>query len=144
MKLFTIGFTHTSAEAFFTALKNAKVRRLIDIRLRNRSQLAGFTKSSDLAYFLKEIVGIDYEHRPEWAPTAAILESYRKKRMDWPEYERRFHALMKERGIERQVRAEEIDHACLLCSEALPTQCHRRLVAEYLQDAFPLLSLCHL
>jgi uncharacterized protein (DUF488 family) len=144
MKLFTIGFTHKSAEVFFTALKDAKVKRLIDIRLKNRSQLSGFAKSPDLAYFLREIGGIDYEHWPEWAPTAAILDGYRKKRMDWPEYERRFRALMKERGIERQVCAAELDHACLLCSEALPAQCHRRLVAEYLQDAYPSMSLCHL
>jgi uncharacterized protein (DUF488 family) len=135
MKIFTIGFTKKSAETFFTSLQKTGVRRLIDVRLNNVSQLAGFTKRGDLRYFSKAICGIEYVHLPDLAPTAAILDPYKKqKNGDWPLYERQFLDLMRDRHIEEAVSRDLIDGGCLLCSEEKPHHCHRRLVAEYLKD----------
>jgi uncharacterized protein (DUF488 family) len=134
MKIFTIGFTKKSAETFFTRLKNAAVTRLVDVRLNNVSQLAGFTKKDDLRYFTRAICNIEYIHLPELAPTADILDAYRKqKNGDWELYERRFLDLMRSRQIEK-TRRDILDRGCLLCSEEKPLHCHRRLVAEYLKE----------
>ncbi len=133
MKIFTIGFTRKSAETFFTRLTEARVRRLVDVRLNNVSQLAGFAKKEDLRYFMKAICGIEYVHLPELAPTADILDPYKKSRNgDWSLYERQFLDLMQARHIENTPR-EILDGGCLLCSEEKPEHCHRRLVAEYLK-----------
>jgi uncharacterized protein (DUF488 family) len=135
MKLFTIGFTKKSAETFFTRLKNAGVKRLVDVRLNNVSQLAGFTKKDDLRYFTKAICNIEYVHLPELAPTADILNAYKKaKNGDWQLYERQFLELIRARHIEDTTPRELLDGGCLLCSEEKPDHCHRRLVAEYLKD----------
>jgi uncharacterized protein (DUF488 family) len=117
---------------------------VIDVRLNNTSHLAGFTKKQDLAYFLRAIGRIDYVHRPDWAPTAGILDDYKNKTIGWDEYERRFCALIRDRRIEQSVDAGLLDTACLLCSEPKPDRCHRRLVAEYLQKFFAGLTVCHL
>ena len=135
MRIFTIGFTKKSAETFFTRINNAGVKRLIDVRLNNVSQLAGFTKKEDLKFFTKSICNIDYLHLPELAPTSEILDPYKKaKDGDWPLYERLFLELMRARRIESTVSREILDGACLLCSEEKPLHCHRRLVAEYLKE----------
>ena len=144
VRLLTIGFTKKTAREFFTRLREAGVRRVVDIRLGNASQLAGFTKKDDLAFFLREIGGIDYVHRPDLAPTEEILAAYKKKVIGWPEYESRFNALMAERRAETLVSPQEMDLACLLCSEPTPAKCHRRLVAEYLRRAWPNLTVTHL
>jgi uncharacterized protein (DUF488 family) len=134
VKIFTIGFTKKSAETFFKRLKDAGVRRLIDVRLNNVSQLAGFTKKDDLRFFTKAICNIDYVHLPQLAPTAGILDPYKKaKNGDWQLYERQFLDLMRSRRIETTPR-EILDGGCLLCSEEKPHHCHRRLVAEYLKE----------
>jgi uncharacterized protein (DUF488 family) len=135
MKIFTIGFTKKSAETFFTRLKNVGVKRLVDVRLNNVSQLAGFTKKDDLRYFTKAICNIDYVHLLELAPTADILDPYKKaKNGDWSLYERQFIELMRSRHIESTISREVLDRGCLLCSEEKPHHCHRRLVAEYLKE----------
>jgi uncharacterized protein (DUF488 family) len=135
MKIFTIGFTKKSAEVFFTRLKSAGVKRLVDVRLNNVSQLAGFTKRDDLRYFTKAICNIDYVHLPELAPTVEILDPYKKaKNGDWALYERQFLDLMRSRHIESTVSRDVLDGGCLLCSEEKPHHCHRRLVAEYLKE----------
>lgn len=145
MKIFTIGFTKKSAETFFTRLKQAGVKRLIDVRLNNVSQLAGFTKRDDLRYFTKAICNIDYAHLPELAPTADILATYKKgKNGDWALYERQFLDLMQSRHIETTVSRDALDGACLLCSEEKPYQCHRRLVAEYLKEHWRDVEIEHL
>ena len=143
-KLFTIGFTKKSAEAFFTTLRTAGVKRLIDVRLNNVSQLAGFAKRDDLAYFLKAICDCDYRHEPLLAPTKEILDGYKKKQMDWVEYETRFVKLLEERQAHRLVTGEELKVGCLLCSEPTPGRCHRRLVAEYFTRNFDDLEIYHL
>ena len=144
MKLFTIGFTKKSAETFFTILKTAGAARLVDVRLNNVSQLAGFTKRDDLRYFTKAICGIDYVHLPVLAPTQDILDAFKKHKGDWGLYERQFLDLMRARQIERQVAPELMDRACLLCSEETPEHCHRRLVAEYLRHHWGEVEIEHL
>ena len=130
----TIGFTKTTAEGFFERLLKSGVKRVVDVRLHNTSQLAGFAKSDDLAYFLKKIGGIEYAHQPLLAPTDAMLKAYKKEKGDWDAYEARFMALMAQRQIENRLRPEMLEGTCLLCSEATPHHCHRRLVCEYLNE----------
>ena len=144
VSLFTMGFAGKSAEDFFSELRKAGVRRLVDVRLNNVSQLAGFTKKRDLQFFLRELAGIAYIHRPELAPTKDILNDYKKKRIDWAEYERRFNQLMEQRQPEDQLTAAEFDSACLLCSEPKAETCHRRLVAEYLARKWGNVDIQHL
>ena len=143
--IFTIGFTGTTAEDFFERLKRAGVKRLIDVRLNNVSQLAGFTKKNDLAYFLRVIGNIEYAHFEDLAPTKDILDSFKKeKQMDWADYERRFNALLEQRKPETRHRPQEFDQGCLLCSEATPENCHRRLVAEHLRRRWGNVEIRHL
>jgi uncharacterized protein (DUF488 family) len=133
-EVFTIGFTQSSAEHFFNRLASAGVRKVIDVRVRNTSQLAGFAKSGDLAWFLHELRGIAYEHAPSLAPTAEMLKWYRAVKGRWDTYARQFGRLMAEREIERTFRPEALADVCLLCSEPTPHLCHRRLVCEYLNE----------
>lgn len=142
--IYTIGFTKKSAEEFFGLLRNAGVKMVVDIRLKNESQLAGFTKKDDLAFFLKSLAGICYVHRPELAPSAEILTDYKKKTIKWDEYERRFRELMQERKAETGVERVNMDKACLLCSEPKADKCHRRLVAEYLKSKWNNVGIHHL
>ncbi len=144
MRLYTIGFTSKSAERFFTLLTQASVRRVLDIRLNNVSQLAGFAKRDDLRFFLDALARIEYEHRPDLAPTAELLGAYRAKTLDWDEFESRFVALARQRRLETLIERDRLDHACLLCSEPLPAHCHRRLVAEYLHNTIGEIDICHL
>ncbi len=144
MNLFTIGFTQKSAEAFFSAIKKSGAERIVDIRLNNTSQLAGFAKQDDLRYFLRQICDVDYCHEPRLAPTAEILDDYKKKRIAWNEFERRFMELIRQRQIETTVSKEILSGGCLLCSEATPDQCHRRLVAEYLSAHWNDVEVRHL
>lgn len=142
--LYTIGFTQKSAEEFFTRLKKAGVKRIVDVRLNNMSQLAGFSKKGDLQYFLREIGDIEYIHLLELAPTQDILDEYKKNKGDWSVYEEKFLRLISERKIEDRVSHDLLDHSCLLCSEATPEHCHRRLVAEYLKSKWNDLQIIHL
>jgi uncharacterized protein (DUF488 family) len=128
----TIGFTQTTAEHFFDRLAKAGVKRVLDVRLHNTSQLAGFAKADKLDYFLRTIGGIDYAHEPLLAPTDDILKAFKKQKGDWQIYEERFVGLMAERRIEQRFTPAMFDGACLLCSEAKPHHCHRRLVLDYL------------
>lgn len=138
MEIFTIGFTKTTAEDFFGRLRSNRIERVLDVRLNNRSQLAGFAKRDDLAFFLRELIGASYEHAPLLAPTEEILQAYKRKgAMPWSEYEDRFLALMRERRIESKLdRASLEQRTVLLCSEDTPDRCHRRLVAEYLAECW--------
>lgn len=143
MKIFTIGFTKTSAQGFFGRLANAKVRKLVDVRLNNVSQLAGFAKKDDLRYFAGAICNIGYEHIPALAPTQDILESYKKSNGSWEQYAQKFLDLVARRKIET-IDQDRIDGGCLLCSEDKPHHCHRRLVAEYLRGKWGDVEIEHL
>lgn len=144
VQIFTIGFTKKSAQEFFGKLSAAGVKRIVDIRLNNVSQLAGFAKKNDLKYFLKAICGIDYIHLPELAPTQEILDEYKKHKGDWAVYEKRFLELMSTRQVEEQIKPDILDGGCLLCSEDTPDHCHRRLVAEYFKDKWGDVEIKHL
>ena len=135
--LYTIGFTKKSAEQFFELLKAHHVRTLVDVRISNSSQLAGFAKGSDLTYFLKQIGGISYRHITDFAPTKELLSDYRADKVSWPEYERIFNGLMDKRSINSRYHVADFDNCCFLCSEETPDHCHRRLLAEYLQKQDP-------
>ena len=144
VKLYTIGFTKTTAESFFTRLANAGVKKVIDVRLNNVSQLAGFAKKDDLRYFLEAICRIGYEHRPELAPTQDMLDEYKKHRGEWARFEERFLELIAQRKIEETIPLSAVDQACLLCSEDKPHHCHRRLIAEYWKEKWGNLEIIHL
>lgn len=132
MNIYTIGFTKKNAETFFSFLKKSEIKTLIDVRLNNVSQLAGFAKRDDLKFFLREICGADYVHMPDFTPTKEMLDPYKKGEMTWQAYEDRFLNLMARRNIEKSVNPTLLDQGCLLCSEHEPHMCHRRLVVEYL------------
>jgi uncharacterized protein (DUF488 family) len=145
MEIYTIGFTKKTAEEFFGLLKRNGIKRLVDVRLNNVSQLAGFTKREDLQFFLHEICGAEYVHEPLLAPTQELLDAYKKEKGTWADYERKFLALMAERKIEeRVVRSLFEGPAVLLCSEPTPENCHRRLVVEYLQAKWGDIQARHL
>lgn len=145
MEIYTIGFTKKTAERFFGLLKSAGITRLVDTRLNNVSQLAGFAKQDDLRYFLREICRAEYVHEPMLAPTQEMLDEFKKLKGSWSAYEDRFLALMRERQIEKKLNKNLLSgRSVLLCSEDKPDQCHRRLVAEYLRDAWKDVSIIHL
>jgi len=144
MRLFTIGFTKKSAETFFSKLRASGAVRLVDVRLNNVSQLAGFAKRDDLRYFVGEICKMEYVHLPELAPTQPMLDAYKKNGGDWAVYERAFLDLMKSRRIEQTVDPQVVAEGCFLCSEDKPTHCHRRLVAEYLREHWENVEIIHI
>lgn len=144
MNLLTIGFTKKTAQRFFEMLKKSGAKRVVDVRLNNVSQLAGFAKRDDLAYFLGKVCDMEYVHLPILAPTKDMLDDYKKNGGDWDTYEKRFLDLMEKRRIEDNVSKEVIADGCLLCSEDKPHHCHRRLVAEYLKQHWGDVDIAHL
>jgi uncharacterized protein (DUF488 family) len=143
--IYTIGYTRKSLRQFIGLLQEAGVDAVIDVRLRNTSQLAGFAKRDDLAFLLREGFDIAYEHVVELAPTAEIFDAY-KKDHDWLVYEREYPQLLTERdalAIGQQL-LERYQRPCLLCAEATPEHCHRRLLAEYLAERISDLEIVHL
>ena len=145
MEIYSIGFTQKSAAQFFGALKTAGIRRLMDVRLNNKSQLAGFTKSADLPFFLRELCDASYVHEPLLAPTQDLLDEYKKNKGSWSSYEERFLALMSSRDISNSLDQGSFQQATvLLCSEPTAEQCHRRLVLEYLQRHWDGVVIRHL
>ena len=145
MEIYSIGFTQKSASQFFGTLKANGIERLLDVRLNNTSQLAGFAKQADLAYFLHEICGAVYEHEPLLAPTQDILDAYRKEKSGWDIYETAFLVLLRSRKVESAISKESFTRkTVLLCSEPTAEHCHRRLVLEYLQKHWQGVTIRHL
>jgi uncharacterized protein (DUF488 family) len=142
--IFTIGFTHKRAEDFFRILQSAGVRRIVDVRLHNTGQLAGFTKRDDLSFFLRSIARIDYLPAPQLAPQASDLSVYRAGDMTWKNYEASYKRCLIARHVERSLKSVLNDGDCFLCSEATAEQCHRRVAAEYLQKHWSSLRVIHL
>lgn len=142
--LYTIGFTEKSAEKFFSLLENNNVRKVVDTRISNTSQLAGFAKGKDLAFFARRIGNMEYSHELTFAPTKELLDRYRAKTMSWDEYATAYLNLLDMRQIAKRVHIEELHHNCFLCSEHSPEKCHRRLLAEYLRSMEPDLQIVHL
>lgn len=135
--LYTIGFTKKSAEQFFELLRKNHVKQLVDVRISNNSQLAGFAKGRDLEYLTEKICGIKYRHITDFAPTKELLDDYHDGKVSWDKYITIYHSLLAERGILNIYDIKEMDGSCFLCSEATPDQCHRRLLAEYFEKANP-------
>jgi uncharacterized protein (DUF488 family) len=144
IKLFTIGFTGKPAAAFFNLLRNADVKTLVDTRLNNKSQLAGFAKGSDLDFFTREICDISYEHNLDYAPTKELLSQYRKKIISWEQYETDYLNLLDLRKVSKKTNIELLHEHCLLCSEHTPDKCHRRLLAEYFKHTKNEIEIVHL
>ena len=144
MKLYTIGFTRKSAERFFGLLRESGAKRVIDIRRRNTSGLAGFAKKDDLAWFLRELCDMDYVHLPRLAPSDALLDGYRKKQITWDEYVPQYETMIQRRLIQAAIPQSIIADACLLCSEHTADRCHRRLLAEHLQRHWGNVEIVHL
>jgi uncharacterized protein (DUF488 family) len=145
MDIYTIGFTKKTAAEFFDTLRQAGIKRLIDVRLNNVSQLAGFSKRDDLAFFLRELCGVEYVHEPLLAPTQNLLDAFKKRKGSWAEYERRFLGLMADRKIEEKLGRDLFaGPAVLLCSEPTADCCHRRLVLEHLQGKWGDIRPVHL
>lgn len=144
IKLYTIGFTGKPAEKFFNLLRNSGVKKIVDTRINNVSQLAGFAKGSDLKFFAKEIGDISYEHNIDFAPTKELLTRYRNKKMTWEEYEVEYLNLLDMRKIATKTDIEKLHGSCLLCSEHTPEKCHRRLLAEYLKHVKSDVEIIHL
>lgn len=144
MKIFTIGFTKKNAKKFFSILKENNVRKVIDIRLNNSSQLAGFSKGDDLEFFLKELYGMDYIHDINLAPTKEIFDDYKKGKINWEKYEVLFADLLKKRDIKKWLDDKynkDFEHVCLLCSEETANKCHRRLMVEFIKFSYPELDI---
>ena len=146
MKIYTIGFTQKSAQDFFELLKNNNVDIVIDIRLNNASQLAGFAKGKDLKYFLNKICDCEYDHNVLFAPTKDLLDAYRNKKITWVDYERDFSKIMSERSIVNDFKNKykKYKNVCLLCTEPTPNQCHRRLVAEFIKNSLNDVEIVHI
>jgi len=145
MEIYSIGFTQKSANQFFGALKAHGIERLLDVRLNNTSQLAGFAKQSDLPYFLREICGAAYEHEPLLAPTQDILDAFKKRKGDWDVYVKAYLDLIRSRKVETALSRESFEKkTVLLCSEATAEHCHRRLALEYLQQQWGGVRIIHL
>lgn len=144
IKLYTIGFTEKTAKDFFTLLQKAGVKKILDVRINNVSQLAGFAKGKDLEYFAKSILSADYEHNISLSPTKELLKDYRDKNVSWAQYEKEYIAILEKRNILKTINFEKLDGACLLCSEHKPDMCHRRLLAEYLKKANKEVEIIHL
>ncbi len=146
-KIYSIGFTKKNAKKFFELLKANHVEKVIDVRLNNTSQLAGFTKGDDLEYFLMQIGGIGYIHDQIFSPTKEILDVYKKGSIGWVEYEEKYYDLMKKRNVTQYIKQKGIDYwidSCLLCSEEHAEQCHRRLVINEVLKVFPGLDVFHI
>ena len=145
MVIYTIGFTQTTAEHFFGRLADAGVKRLVDVRLRNDSQLAGFAKARDLPWLLRELIGATYVHEPMLAPTAEIMDALKKRKGEWEPFAADFGALMAERAIEDRLDPADYETpSVLLCSEASAERCHRRLIVDYLAEHWPGVEAVHL
>jgi uncharacterized protein (DUF488 family) len=145
MEIYSIGFTQKNASQFFSTLKAHGIERLLDVRLNNTSQLAGFAKASDLPYFLNEICTAEYEHEPLLAPTQEMLDAFKKQKGSWEVYEQAFLALMRSRQVESKLSEDRFSKkTVLLCSEATPEHCHRRLVLEYLQQHWDSVTIRHI
>lgn len=136
MKIYTIGFTKKSAEEFFELIKNNDIQSLIDVRLNNKSQLAGFAKGKDLDYFLREICDVRYFYEEQFAPTKDLLDRWHKSTVSWGDYTKEYIDTLKSRKAERifEVRYKDTGNVCFLCTEPTTENCHRRLLAEYLQQ----------
>jgi len=144
LTIYTIGFTKKSAQEFFDTLRRNNIKQIADIRLNNVSQLAGFAKRDDLRYFLKELCDIDYYHFECLAPTKEMRDRFAESK-NWDIYAAEYTALLGSRSVLDKLDRSFFDReTCLLCAEASPQQCHRRLLAQYLAEHWEDVQVRHL
>lgn len=144
IKLYTIGFTGKPAEKFFNLLRNNGVKKIVDTRINNVSQLSGFAKGSDLKFFAAEIGQMSYEHKVDFAPTKELLLKYRNKQLTWEHFASEYINLLDMRKISKKTKVDLLHENCFLCSEHTPEKCHRRLLAEYLKQVRNDIQIIHL
>lgn len=144
IKLYTIGFTKKTANQFFELLIKHQVSKLVDIRINNVSQLAGFAKGTDLEYFVNQILKIPYIHIKDFAPTKELLKDYQGGKINWLEYQKIYNQLIEKRNIILKYNINQFNNACFLCSEELPNECHRRLLVEYFKEKIGDIEIVHL
>lgn len=144
MKIFTIGFSKKDAKTFFELLEKNEVKTLVDVRLNNKSQLAGFTKVRDFPYFLTKLCSSDYRHEEIFAPTKNLLNGYKNEDISWKQYEKIYNSLLDKREILENINIKEFENSCFLCSEFSAENCHRRLAVEYLKKYFSNIEIVHL
>lgn len=146
IKVYTIGFTKKTAKQFFSILTENNIDTVVDVRLNNLSQLAGFSKYPDVEFFLDKICSIGYKHDLHFAPKDSTLTRYKKKQISWDEYEKEFAQTMLDRNITEYIKANYSSEGsiCLLCSEPTPENCHRRLVANYFKEILNEVQIIHL
>lgn len=147
MRIYTIGFTQKDARTFFELLRKNNIRTVLDVRLNNLSQLAGYTKANDLKYLLKEILNVEYIHDTRFSPTKELLDKYKSGKINWSDYEIDFNNILLSRGIKSVIQneySEKLDDICMLCSEPKADQCHRRLVTDYIKENFDGIKIIHI
>lgn len=144
MKIFTIGFTRKDAKTFFELLKSNGVKTLVDVRLNNKSQLAGFTKIRDFPYFLTKLCNINYKHEDIFAPSKTLFDGYKNENISWVQYEKIYNNLLEERKVLNKINIDDYENSCFLCSEFSAESCHRRLAVEYLKKHFSNVHIIHL
>lgn len=137
--LATIGYEGTTVPLFLETLTRAKIDLLVDVRAVAMSRRPGFAKSA-LTANLKE-AGIEYLHlRKLGTPAEGRAAARAGKHAE-------MHRIFLERlgTIESQAElyalAELVQSGrriAILCFEADPAHCHRRLVAQALQGMMPL------
>lgn len=144
MNITTIGFSKKSLRTFASMLQQNNVTHLIDTRLHNTSQLAGFAKKDDL-HFVMNLLNIQYTHDTDLAPTEELLKAIKKKEVSWNDFEKDFLILIQKRKIETKIN-DFISNGvpCFLCSEEKPHHCHRKLVVEYLREFDNRFEIIHL
>lgn len=139
-KIFTIGFSGKSPDAFIEVLNAVRVRAIWDIRQWRTSAYVPFYSGDSLA----AVLGNRYEYHPEFAPTSETLVGHKDGRITWPNYERMYRELLATRHPTAALTPANLDRICLLCTEKSAHQCHRRLAAEYIAEHFPDIEIVHL
>ena len=142
--IWTIGYEKLLPPALVAELQAAGVRRVIDVRFRPQSRRPGMSKTR-LGALLDEH-GIAYEHRRELGTPADMRWLFRTGRLDEARAAYRAHVQANTPEAIDEL-AAELDGApptALLCLEADPAGCHRRVITEALRERRPELRVVDL
>lgn len=140
LKIYTIGTNGKNKEIFAEILNAVDVNTVIDVRLWRQSRFVPWTSGTNL----QRMLGDKYKYIPELTPTLDLLTKIKNGTINWAEYEQIFNDILKKRRIENLFTPDTINKVCFLCAEKTAENCHRRLVAEYLQQHFPDIEIVHL
>ncbi len=125
-----------SAEEFFNKINENEIELVLDVRLHNHSQLLGFTKGTDLEYFLDKISSCKYVHDEIFCQTEKVLNEYRKKIITWEDFEKSYSELIEKRDMISLFNQKygSFNNVLILCSGKSPETCHGRLLAKKLAN----------